>query len=121
MANIQTMYRWEGEGVLKHKVPVEVDLDELDNRLYEQTIAVCERAIKKTIHDEATKLGYDNELSLCSYAAVENPYREEAENFIQWKASCWKALYDYSDSVKETPGSCLSAEEILKLIPQFQA
>jgi hypothetical protein len=113
------MFKWVGEGVLKRRVPVNVDLDEVAERVCRQHQETCERLIHNDINDKARELGYESELSLCSYAGVENQYQKEAQNFIKWKANCWSVLRDYFSSIADKPSECLSVEQIMHMIPKY--
>ncbi len=119
MSNVQVMYRWEGEGPLKRRVPVSVDLDEVAKRVCNQHQETCKHLIQRNINDKAVELGYSTELDLCSYAGVENQYQKEAQDFIKWKADCWSVLYDYFNSIVDKPSECLSVEQIMHMIPNY--
>lgn len=59
----------------------------------ERTTARYEQAVQAHMDAVARQHGYDNILSACSYAGVDNPYRADSEAFIGWRGTAWAYCY----------------------------
>lgn len=45
--------------------------------------------VQHFMDQEAAKRGYDNIISACSYAAVDNIFQAEAQSFLTWRSAVW--------------------------------
>lgn len=59
-----------------------------------------QKAIQVYMDTEAQSVGYDNILSACSYAAYENPYKVEGQNFLAWRGNVWQYCYNHLELIK---------------------
>ena len=51
------------------------------------------REISILLDNKAKEKGYDNIVSACSYAGIDNPFRTESEKFIVYRATVWSTCY----------------------------
>ena len=52
-----------------------------------------ERAVEDVLQECADNHRYDDIVSACSYAAVENPFQEESAAILQWRGNVWAWCY----------------------------
>ncbi len=76
-------------------------------------------AIQTHLDSTAQQHGYDNIVSACSYAAIDNLFQAEGTAFIQWRSACWEAgfqiLADVENSIRPIP----SVSELIQEMPAF--
>lgn len=69
--------------------------------------------VQEILDTKARLKGYDNIVSVCSYAGYENEYQVEGVKFGKWRAKVWqwgyKMLADIQSGVKELPKSFIEA------------
>ena len=52
-----------------------------------------ERAVEDVLQECAAAHRYDDIVSACSYAAVENPFQAESAAILQWRGNVWAWCY----------------------------
>ena len=52
-----------------------------------------ERAVEEVLQECAAAHRYDDIVSACSYAAVENPFQAESAAILQWRGNVWAWCY----------------------------
>ena len=57
------------------------------------TLADYERAVEDVLQECAAAHRYDDIVSACSYAAVENPFQNESAAILQWRGNVWAWCY----------------------------
>ena len=90
----------------------------------EQQAILIERfrsAIQSWMDGEATKLGYDSILSVCSYINTGNPkFDAEGEGFRKWRSAVWARGYELIDEViagqREVPDD---PADVIALLPEL--
>lgn len=63
--------------------------------------------------------GYDNIVSACSYAAVENPFQIESQKFIVWRADIWTYCYALMQQVFSGAVAAPTEAELIAGLPAF--
>lgn len=113
-------FKYVGNGILKKRVEVELDLDKEYEDIVNSLILKCKGYIENMLNQEAKSRGYDNIVTACSYAAIENLYQEESIKLFKWRSDCWTALFDYQNSLKSKRNNVMTLEEVIKkYIPTF--
>jgi len=57
------------------------------------TLEDYERAVEDVLQECAAAHRYDDIVSACSYAAVENPFQSESAAILQWRGNVWAWCY----------------------------
>ena len=57
------------------------------------TLADYEHAVEEVLQECAAAHRYDDIVSACSYAAVENPFQEESAVILAWRGNVWAWCY----------------------------
>jgi hypothetical protein len=71
------------------------------SKTIDQIIFEYKSAIKGLLSKEASKKGYDSELSFVSYINSKNEeWKSEADIFISWRDSAWLYQQDIEDQVR---------------------
>ncbi len=117
---IETQYRLVGDGVLKQKVPVEIDTDEIRKEIIKTLKVNLHSILSKLMDDKAKEYGYDNIISACSYCALPNPFQEESTKFFVWRSSIWNNFVEYFNYIELNKDKILTKEEFIKTyVPDF--
>lgn len=77
-------------------------------------------AIKQRLRDVAIGRGYDDEITLMTYAmSNETSWRAEAEAFAQWRDSVWASVFAIYADVQSGARQQPTVEELINEIPQI--
>lgn len=87
-------------------------------------IKVLEGIVKKAIQDvldaKAKAKGYDDIVSACSYASVENVFCEESKKFVVWRASVWHYAYEQLTLINAEQRDIPTLEAFLNELPSIE-
>lgn len=120
------LYQYQGEGLLKTRVPVEVDEQEINDKIIAEKIKLGEEAVQRILDSKAGEYSYKlngkgSILSACSYAGYDNPFRSESEQFLAWRGATWAFLYQFvneiTEGLKPMPETF---EELVAILPKFE-
>ena len=90
-----TAAQYEGQEYIENYVP-EVS--------FAEKASILENGVQQYLDSKAHEKGYDNILSACSYAAVENQFQAEGIAFLKWRSDVWAYLYQvYADVQNGAP------------------
>ena len=86
----------------------------------DQIAATLTRVVQLHLDGAAQARGYDNILSACSYAAVENAFQAEGAAFLAWRAACWvhcqSVLTDCQEGLRPIPAAADLVAELPALV-----
>lgn len=78
-------------------------------------------AIQLYLDRTAQERGYDNILSLCTYATSTNPtFAAEGQAAVEWRDNVWAHAYQVMDAVLAGQRAIHSADELIAELPTFQ-
>jgi len=105
--------QWVQEGHSPVEIPSEATLDEIATSYIEAIQAHLDRA--------AQTRGYDNMLSLTSYALSEVPrFKSEAAAGIAWRDQVWAFGFTYLEEAKQGLKPILPVLDLLALLPSME-
>ena len=58
-----------------------------------QLTAALSAAVQSHLDAAAQAMGYDNIVSVCSYAGAPNPFQVEGQSFVAWRGAVWDSCY----------------------------
>lgn len=103
-AIVKEYWRWDGINFL----PPNLEL------LKEPII----KAVQQRLDVTAQERGYDNMLSLCTYATSSIPkFRAEAQAGIDWRDACWAKCYSLMEEVALGTRNIYSIDDVLNELP----
>jgi len=115
-------YNYEGEGLIKRKTAVAIDDALTMNAFFDDFSAKVEKQVEVILNLKANEKGYGDIVSACSYAAYDNPFQKESQQYLAWRGALWKALYDYANDVKTGVKPVpVSIDEVLATLPTFDS
>ncbi len=74
-----------------------------DGTVITKEIAIVKYAeiqLQKFLDSKAKEKGYDSILSASSYASVDNPFKQEAIDFLNWRSACWTKAYEILNALE---------------------
>ncbi len=116
-----TMYKLEGTGLLKRRVPVAVDTAKIQADFIANITAEGQKIVNKLLDDQAKAKGYDGIVSACSYASANNTFQKESQQFVAWRGAVWEYLYNYVNGVKAGTQTFTTIDAVIAGLPQFDA
>ena len=85
------------------------------------TKKVVTATIQKVLDDKAKEKGYDDVVSACSYAAVENVFQAESKKFVVWRANMWAYAFAQLAAVAEGMRTLpMSTDELVAELPAYE-
>lgn len=82
-------------------------------------------AIERELDRHAEAAGYYDPLGripaidrACSYAAFSNPYQQEGQSFVAWRAAVWSYVYNVKSEVEAGNRAQPSIAELIAELPQ---
>jgi len=100
MSNIVDMFQMVGTGLLKKKVKVSIDTDEVFNKKLELKIKEGENIIKSMLNAKAMEYGFDSIDTACAYTGYPNRFQKLSMQFTAWRGAVWSFFEDYADNIK---------------------
>ena len=79
--------------------------------------ASLEQTVQSYLDSEAQKLGYDNIISACTYASVNNPFQAEGQSFVSWRGNVWATCYQVLADVEAGIRTVPTEAELLAELP----
>lgn len=122
----KTMYKLVGSGVLKKRVPVEVDIDLIRANEIESVFKKCASELIYKLNKLARDKGYYSDTAMATYAIptnddTPNPFYEEAIGFVRLRNSSWSKLLSYKARVLNDSEELLTVNEIMTtIVPPIQ-
>lgn len=117
----KTMYKLVGNGVLKKRVPVEVDIDAVRVNEIESVFKKCVSELTYKLNKLARDKGYYSDTAMATYAIptnddTPNPFYEESLNFVRLRNRSWSKLLSYKAKVLNGSEELLTVNEIMTTI-----
>ena len=78
------------------------------------------QAVQNMLDATAKSKGYDNILSACSYASVENEFQAESIKFVQWRSACWTKANSVLNDVTAGKIQIPSLTDFLSELPKLE-
>lgn len=110
------------KGKLSYEDYVEIVGSDIDvNALSaEETQKFFTTVVQNLMDTEASKLGYDNCLSVCSYIDTGvQKFDDESRAFRKWRSAVWSKGYEILDLVKSGEMAIPSEEELIAMLPEL--
>lgn len=105
---------WTPEDAIAAGVPQEV----IDQAIAEAQLAGFTASVQRHLDTTARARGYDGILSLCSYAASDQPrFGAEGKAGVAWRDAVWAACYEIVDAVRAGQRQVPTREELLAELP----
>lgn len=77
-------------------------------------------AVQRHLDETARERGYDNILSLCTYATDPDPtFAAEGQAGVEWRGACWKAAQDVLNDVTAGTRGVPTEAELIAELPGF--
>lgn len=73
--------------------------------------------IQQYLDEEAQKVGYDNVLSACSYAAIANAFQPESITFLEWRSACWAYAHQLLTDIEAQTATVPDRDTLLGALP----
>jgi len=89
---------------------------EIDKKIAERKYA---DGVQQHLDNIARSNGYDNIISACSYAGVENPFQVESQSFITWRANIWAECHIIVEQVESGTIAVPTESELIAMLPAF--
>lgn len=86
-------------------------------QLFQEQVEAYKVAVQGWLDKAAFEKGYDNILSACSYAAIENAFQAEGIAFLQWRSSVWITCYAMLNDVTTGARSAPELDALLSELP----
>lgn len=81
------------------------------------TISKLSGWIQQYLDEQAQKVGYDNVLSACSYAAIANAFQPESITFLEWRSACWAYAHQLMTDIKAGNATVPDRDTLLGALP----
>lgn len=78
-------------------------------------------AVQAHLDAQAQARGYDNILSVCSYAGAPNPFQTEAQAFIAWRGAVWESCFAYQAEVQSGTRQPPTVDQLIAALPVMSA
>lgn len=82
-----------------------------------QAQATFTSIVQNYLDSTAQGRGYDNVVSVCSYAGAPNPFQAEGIKFVEWRGNVWATCYSVMNDVLAGTRGIPTEVELLALLP----
>lgn len=114
-----TVYKYEGSGLLKQKVAVQIDETLVRRQLINEGIATAKVVVEELFQQTANARDYNSIDTACAYAAYPNPFQLESQQFVAFRGACWAKAYEILGAVEQNLRPIPTKEELLAEMPVF--
>lgn len=93
--------------------------DEIKQKI-EMHKEILQAAVTDHMNAVARQKNYDSILSACTYAAFDNPFKDDGLKAIAWRSAVWVKCYEVLDFVQAGLREIPTAEELIAELPEME-